>query len=460
MTEVVSLDGRRFRAQIPVSLGIQLGDLVVLRGDDHELLGQLDALRLTKAQDDPIVAEGDIVGAFGTDGQLRRGLGSPFVGGTVERAGREELARLQSAAGATVPVASVPVADGDAPIQVRPRAFNRHTFLCGQSGSGKTYTLGVFLEQLLLQTRLRIVVIDPNGDFVRLGEQREDAPHDEAAGLASQKVTVLRSRDLGGELPLLVKFPDLQASAQAAVMRLDPVLDREEYGEVLRYEQEAADGAPLSLERLRGPGDTPEQERLHQRLRNLGVLDWQVWARGGTPATEVIDGDQRATVLDLSGFTEPGEATTAALATLDHLWQTRHERRPTLIVIDEAHNICSAKPDSPVQARATERLIQIAAEGRKYGLWLLLSTQRPSKIHPNVLSQCDNLVLMRMNSPNDISDLGSVFGFAPREMVAASPRFAMGEVLLAGMFVPVPALARTRTRLTPEGGADVAVPLP
>lgn len=53
------------------------------------------------------------------------------------------------------------------------RQFNRHTFWCGQSGSGKTYALGVILEQLLLQTRLPLLVLDPNADFVRLGELRE-----------------------------------------------------------------------------------------------------------------------------------------------------------------------------------------------------------------------------------------------------------------------------------------------
>ena len=47
--------------------------------------------------------------------------------------------------------------------------FNRHTFLCGQSGSGKTYSLGVVLEQLLTETDLRLVILDPNSDFVRLG---------------------------------------------------------------------------------------------------------------------------------------------------------------------------------------------------------------------------------------------------------------------------------------------------
>ena len=51
------------------------------------------------------------------------------------------------------------------------RGFSRHTFLCGQSGSGKTYSLGVILERLLIETDLRVVVLDPNSDFVRLGER-------------------------------------------------------------------------------------------------------------------------------------------------------------------------------------------------------------------------------------------------------------------------------------------------
>jgi DNA helicase HerA-like ATPase len=45
------------------------------------------------------------------------------------------------------------------------RGFSRHTFLCGQSGSGKTYSLGVILERLLIETDLRMVVLDPNSDF-------------------------------------------------------------------------------------------------------------------------------------------------------------------------------------------------------------------------------------------------------------------------------------------------------
>ena len=59
--------------------------------------------------------------------------------------------------------------------------FNRHTLLCGQSGSGKTYALGVLIERLLLETGLRMVILDPNSDFVRLDEVRAGVDPDLAA---------------------------------------------------------------------------------------------------------------------------------------------------------------------------------------------------------------------------------------------------------------------------------------
>ena len=75
-----------------------------------------------------------------------------------------------------------------------------------------------------------------------------------------------------------------------------------------------------------------------------------------------------------------------------------------------------------------------------------------------MLSQCDNLVLMRMNSPGDLAELGTVFGFAPPAMLRSSPFFVQGEAL-AGGFVPTPAVVRMGGRLTVEGGSDVAVPV-
>jgi len=195
------------------------------------------------------------------------------------------------------------------------------------------------------------------------------------------------------------------------------------------------------------------------RIENLGLHEWEVWARADRAVTEVVDERPDATVLDLGGFSTAAQQLVVALALLDDLWARREERRPILLVIDEAHNLASPRQDSPIAIAVRERLIQIAAEGRKFGLWLLLSTQRPSKVHPGIISQCDNLALMKMTSPVDLAELGTYFGYAPSALLDRSPWFRQGEALFAGGFVPAPALVKVNTRLTPEGGSDVGVPL-
>ena len=102
---------------------------------------------------------------------------------------------------------SAPGSSGGVGVDARLRAqgFGRHTFLCGQSGSGKTYALGVLLEQLLLNTELRMVVLDPNADFVRLGQARPEAPADAADRLAKTDVRVLGADATGAE-PLRMRF--------------------------------------------------------------------------------------------------------------------------------------------------------------------------------------------------------------------------------------------------------------
>jgi DNA helicase HerA-like ATPase len=340
---------------------------------------------------------------------------------------------------------------------LRAGGFGRHTFLCGQSGSGKTYALGVILEQLLLGTELRMVVLDPNADYVRLGETRPDAPAAAAARITSTDIRVLGPDARGGD-PLRLRFMTMPRHAQAAMLRMDPLADRGEYNHFLHMVD------TTTARNLHGMvGDLsqggPDERSLAQRIENLGLLEWEVWAGEQASAAEVVASGPRLTVLDLSGFRDPREPLAIGLDLIERLWAQRESRTPTLIVVDEAHNLCPAEPQGSLQQALVDRLIQIAAEGRKYGLWLLLSTQRPSKIHPQVLSQCDNLALMRMNSPGDVAELSVFFGFAPPAMLRASQFFVQGEALVAGGFVPVPSLIRMGERLTHEGGSDVSVPV-
>lgn len=348
--------------------------------------------------------------------------------------------------------------DAETPARLDARRFNRHTFWCGQSGSGKTYALGVVLEQLLLHTELPVLILDPNADFVRLGEVRTTAAPEDAARLAELDVRVFRSGLAEGER-LHARYVDLSPSAKAAVLQIDPIADAEEYNALLHTDVSTKEFDSVAMVRdLRATGD-PARARLANRMENLQVLEWDLWSRGAASVVDTIDARPAATVLDLGGFDHPVEPKVAALAVLEHLWSHREERRPILIVIDEAHNLCSPQPTTAVERELTARLIQIAAEGRKFGLWLFLSTQRPTKIHPNVLSQCDNLGLMRVNAPRDLAELADVFGFASEESIRRAQTFTQGQALFAGGFITEPTFVQMGERLTHEAGGDVRVPL-
>jgi hypothetical protein len=76
-------------------------------------------------------------------------------------------------------------------------------------------------------------------------------------------------------------------------------------------------------------------------------------------------------------------------------------------------------------------------------------------VHENVLSQCDNLLLMRMNSTADLGWVGDVFSFVPPSLLQRATDFRQGESLVAGPIAPHPALIRIGARIAAEGGGDV-----
>ena len=246
---------------------------------------------------------------------------------------------------------------------------------------------------------------------------------------------------------------DLTPAAVAALLRLDPVVDREEHAEL---DAVRAEERPPTMESFLA-SERPEARRLGTRVRNLGVDRFGIWARGrpGSTLDALHAEGSRGLVVDLGSLPNRAEQTLTACAVLDSLWSRREERQPVLIVIDEAHNVCPADPEDRLSALATEQAVRIAAEGRKFGLYLLVSTQRPQKVHPNIVTQCDNVVLMRLNSAADAAYAQEVFSFVPPGLVATVSGFGLGEALVAGKICPSAAIARFGARVAEEGGADV-----
>jgi hypothetical protein len=361
-------------------------------------------------------------------------------------------------------------------VRLQAAGFNRHSFLCGQSGSGKTFALGVILEQLLLETRLRLLVLDPNSDYVGLGHCRppesvarqfnvtaDDPWITQALDRYRALGPVIRVARPGGGEPatdrLNVRFNDLTRQEQALVLRLNPLTDREEFSGFWRLVDQIGNSR-FSINDVRAAAAASlaaEARQISLRIENLGIAGWQVWSERDEPSlVDALDDDWRALVLDIGRFELVEESAVTALAVLGKLWRQREARQPLLIVVDEAHNICPQDPATELQAAVTEYMIRIAGEGRKFGLYLLLATQRPDKLHINVLSQCDNLILMRMNSQADVQQLASVFSFVPPSLLGQAAYFAQGESLAAGRITANPTILRFRGRISEEGGSDVA----
>ena len=464
-----SIDGRRFEFQASLhGLELRLGGYVVLDHDGTERLGQILSLELDQRDGTELdLPGGEDDAGVGVRTQLAirhaRGAGTildgdgrPFHDALVAPAAPERVAAwLRSTAPrrARLDVGELALAPG-VPCGLDAGGFDRHTFLCGQSGSGKTYSLGVMLERLLLETGLRIVILDPNSDFVRLGAVRDGVDATTAAHYrdAAGRIAVHSGPGRGDER-LRLRIADLSPAAQGALLRLDPIADREEHAELAAI---LAQAAPPRMEDLHA-SDRPEARRLGLRARNLGVDAYGVWARGeaGGVLDALRDPAARCVVVDLGGLATREEQALTAEAVLARLWERREDREPVLIVIDEAHNVCPARPEDPLTALATGHAVRIAAEGRKFGLYLLVSTQRPQKVHENVISQCDNLVLMRLNSSADAAFAESLFSFVPPTLIRQAAAFGLGEALVAGKISPHPALIRFGARVAEEGGADV-----
>jgi uncharacterized protein len=446
-----SVDGRRFNFQVSLhGLELEPGGYVAIEGDGSTRLGQLLSLELRHQDTTAPGMPGQVrLRAGAGEGVVLQGHERPFHDALVRRATPDEVgAWLERTRPdrAQLDVGELALAPG-VPFQLDAAGFGRHTFLCGQSGSGKTYSLGVLLERLLMETNLRVVVLDPNSDYVRLGEPRVD---DERYRDAAASVQV-RGGSSGAE-PVRVRFRDLSPVHQAGLLRLDPLADRAEYGELL---------ALLEDESIRSLEDLAESpaEDLKLRARNLGIDRFGIWPgpEGESLLDELVSpAGPRCLVVDLGSLGTRDEQTLTAGAVLERLWRERGRREPVAIVIDEAQNVCPAEPADPLTALATEDVIRIAGEGRKFGLYLIVVTQRPQKVHENVLSQCDNLVLMRMNSVADLAHVAGVFSFVPPGLVERATAFAQGEALAAGKIASHPALVRFGSRISYEGGADVA----
>lgn len=112
---------------------------------------------------------------------------------------------------------------------------------------------------------------------------------------------------------------------------------------------------------------------------------------------------------------------------------------PLLLVYEEAHKYV---PNSDLSRyRASKQSIErIAKEGRKYGVTLLLASQRPSEISETIFAQCNNFLALRLTNPNDQNYVKRLLPDTSGSLVEKMPSLRAGECILVGDAVTIPSI--------------------
>ncbi|MEW6253125.1 MAG: ATP-binding protein, partial [Planctomycetota bacterium] len=164
-----------------------------------------------------------------------------------------------------------------------------------------------------------------------------------------------------------------------------------------------------------------------------------------------LDTRKNLTIIDLSGL--PFDVVDITVATITrtlfdfNFWAPVEQRQPFVLVFEEAHNYLPRK-DRGTSMFARDAVEKVAKEGRKYGVSAMIVTQRPSEISETILSQCNSMVLMRMNNPDDQDYVARVVSDQFRSLIGLLPSMRPGEGFVIGDSVMMP--MRTLIDLPPR----------
>ena len=116
----------------------------------------------------------------------------------------------------------------------------------------------------------------------------------------------------------------------------------------------------------------------------------------------------------------------------------RFRKKPLLVIVDEAHNFLGKRVGAEDHSVKLDAFEMIAKEGRKYGLNICLTTQRPRDITEGVLSQIGTLLVHRLTNDRDREVVERACGEIDKSAAAFLPSLKQGEVALVGVDFPIP----------------------
>lgn len=155
---------------------------------------------------------------------------------------------------------------------------------------------------------------------------------------------------------------------------------------------------------------------------------------------------QGISIVALAGYTGDFQAMIYSMVA-EKIFEARVSdelKLPVLFLLEEAHNFVPAQSFSPAERRSIEITKQIAQEGRKFGVGLILISQRPSRLDETTLSQCNSFIIMRMVNPADQNFVRRVIESLGEDEAKNLPNLDVGEALLSGQMINFPVLVKIK----------------
>lgn len=331
------------------------------------------------------------------------------------------------------------------------KLLTKHVAVLAKSGSGKSYTVGVLLEEIM-EKNVPLIIIDPHGEYSSLkyaNDDKNDISTMSRYGIKPKRYTryvkeygfiddlnPLKLNDDLKSQELIHLLPTKLSSAQLAIL----------YNSIKNLKKIDFTNLILELEIEESPA----------KYNIISVVDhlksFNLFSLNYTPYNELVQ-PGRCSIVNLKGI--PPEAQEIVVyKLLKDLFEQRKINKipPFFVVLEEAHNYCPERGFG--ESKSSKILRTVASEGRKFGLGLCVISQRPARLDKSVLSQCTTQIILKVTNPNDLrAVINSVEGITS-ESEKEIQNLPIGSALLTGV-VDMPLFVGIRPRKTKHGGGAI-----
>ncbi|MBS1791325.1 MAG: ATP-binding protein [Acidobacteria bacterium] len=331
-------------------------------------------------------------------------------------------------------------------ITLKRDAIQRHLFICGTTGSGKSYAMGVVTEELI-KHKLPVVFIDTQDEYSVLVDKL-DGKIVEPGNDFTIRLSSLTESELLDLLPDAMKKSPLQCDVVAkAFGELQTELAN---GVIKKFNlQNLKDRIPDAANALSAKaGEAPRVADSVQR--RLGVLEThRIFGPGVADWRELMYPCLAINCKRMTS-TQLQTVATAVLRELQNL-RLRGHIPPYVAVVDEAHLFVPEGQDSPCKQIIREG-VRI---GRHHGIAMVLMTQSPVDIDKRAIRQCNTRLVFALE-PDQLEAIRGVKADASDEMLRALPKMPRGTCLLSGTYESVkhtiPVKIRPQRTIDAAGG--------